>query len=414
VTVVVVETPPKVATTDDAATTVNAILAADMEVYIEDAGTYDPGPWIATRESIAEMVLIEMVTNPDGVTAHYSVRLDESRLKSFLEPLQEDLARDPSNARFIFNDSNGQLDLLSPSVQGRTLNIPATIQIINQMASVGTHSIPLVFNLVTPDVPDTATAAELGITQLVSSATTYFAGSSAARKNNVQTAASRFHGVVVMPGEEFSFNYYLGDVSISSGFDEALVIFNGRTIKGVGGGVCQVSTTAFQAAFFAGFPITQRVPHGYRVGYYERGEGAGMDATVFSPDVDMRFINDTPYHLLIETYPDLDKGTLTFKFYSTSDGRTVQKDGPYISNKVPHGPPLYEENAELVPGEVKQVDYAVDGADVKVIRIVYRNGEVLYRDTFLSHYLPWRAIYQVAPGHLPADAPAPTPTPTAY
>lgn len=406
VNVVIIETPPQIASADDAARAINAILASDIQIFIENPAPTDPGPWIASRESLADMLII------DRAEASYTIRLDESKLQAFLDPLGPELARDPTDARFVFNDDTKQLDLLASSTQGRALNIPATIQNINQMATNDKNrSIPLVFNFSNPDVPDTTTAAELGITQLVSSATTYFPGSSESRKNNVQNAASRFHGIVVKPGAEFSFNYYLGDVSPETGYDEAWIIFNGRTIKGVGGGVCQVSTTAFQAAFYAGFPITQRVEHGYRVGYYERGEGAGMDATVFSPVVDMRFINDTPYHLLIETYTDTKKNTLVFKFYSTSDGRTVQKDGPYISNIVPHGPAIYEESPDIAPGDVKQVDYAVNGADVKVVRIVYRNGEVISRDTFLSHYLPWQAVYQVAPGHIPAPAPAATPAP---
>ena len=191
------------------------------------------------------------------------------------------------------------------------------------------------------------------------------------------------------------------DVSTEEGFEEAFIIYNGRTIEGVGGGVCQVSTTAFQAAFYAGFPILERVPHAYSVGYYEVGEGIGMDATVYSPIVDMKFQNDTPYHLLIETSVNASQGQITFRFYSTSDGRTVQKDGPYVENIVPHGPPIYEENPTLTPGTVKQVDYAQDGKDVTVYRIVYRDGEVLYRDTFFSQYIPWQAIYQVAPGAAP-------------
>ncbi|MBN1427406.1 MAG: VanW family protein [Anaerolineae bacterium] len=402
VEVVVTETPPAIADADEAARTINTILGSDLEIFVENAATGDPGPWIASRESLAEMLVIE------SANSSYTVRLDETKLQDFLEPLDEKLVRDPVNAHFIFNDETKQLELLASSVQGRTLNIPATVQNINHLIiDEKTRKIPLVFDVVEPDVPETATAAELGITQLVSSATTYFPGSSESRKNNVRTAASRFHGVVVKPGDEFSFVYYLGDVSSETGYDEAWIIFNGRTIKGVGGGVCQVSTTAFQAAFYAGFPITQRVPHGYRVGYYERGEGSGMDATVFAPEVDMRFINDTPYHLLIETYTDTKNNTLTFKFYSTSDGRTVQKDGPYVTNIVAHGPAVYEENPELAPGTVKQVDFAVDGADVKVVRIVYRDGQVISRDTFLSHYLPWQAVYQVAPGHTPAPAAEP-------
>jgi vancomycin resistance protein YoaR len=172
----------------------------------------------------------------------------------------------------------------------------------------------------------------------------------------------------------------------------------------VGGGVCQVSTTALQAAFYAGYPIDERWPHGYRVGYYETGEGVGMDATVFAPIVDFRFTNDTPYHLLIETYTNREAATVTWKFYSTSDRRTVSKDGPYISNIVRHKGPLYEVNPDLRPGTRKQVDYAADGADVTVYRTVYREGLVLYQDTFTSHYLPWRAVYQVPPGEVPPGA----------
>ncbi len=404
VPIVVAETPPQIVSADDVAATINTILSSDLEVYIETPLQGDPGPWIATRESLAAMLIIDRAANPDGSGAHYVVQLNEGQLTSFLDPLIAPLARDPVNARFVFNDNTRQLEVLAPSRDGRRLDVPATIQLINQQVSAGEHRVPLVFQTLPPEVPDTATAEQLGITELISSATTYFGGSGAGRRANIQVAASRFHGLVIAPGEQFSFNHYLGDVSPETGFEKALIIYNGRTIEGVGGGVCQVSTTAFQAAFYAGFPINERWPHAYRVAYYERGEGAGMDATVYAPLVDMRFTNDTPYYLLIETYVDTANATLTFRFYSTSDGRTVQKDGPYITNIVPHGPPLYEENAELSPGQSRQVDFAVDGADVTVYRTVYRDGQVLYEDTFFSQYIPWQAVYQVAPGYIPPGA----------
>ena len=102
----------------------------------------------------------------------------------------------------------------------------------------------------------------------------------------------------------------LGDVSLDTGYAEALIIFGDRTIKGVGGGVCQVSTTLFRTAFFGGYQIDERWFHAYRVKYYEQTASgghdenlAGLDATVFAPQVDFRFTNDTPYWLLMETYP---------------------------------------------------------------------------------------------------------------
>jgi vancomycin resistance protein YoaR len=403
VEVVVTETPPAIMSADDVAETINTILVADLQLYIEEPLPEDPGPWNSTREALASMIVIDRVEHEDG-TAGYAARLDEAQLRAFLDPLAPRLARTPSDARFDFDAETGTLTPIVNSRRGRTLDVAATVQAINEGKANGQHQIPLVFDVIEPTVPDTATAEELGITELISSATTYFAGSSQERRANVKTAASRFHGVVVAPGEEFSFNEHLGDVSVETGFEQALIIYNGRTIEGVGGGVCQVSTTAFQAAFYAGYPINERWPHGYWVGYYDSGEGQGMDATVYSPLVDLRFTNDTPYHMLIETETDLSNLTVTFRFYSTSDGRTVQKDGPYIANRVPHGPPLYEENPELSPGQMKQVDYAVDGFDATVHRTVYRDGEVLYQDTFFSQYTPWQAVYQVPPGGIPAGA----------
>jgi vancomycin resistance protein YoaR len=401
VEVAVVETPPLVVSTEEVAAQIDAILADKLEVYIEDAYPDDPGPWLASREALADMLLLELIPSEDGQTAAYDIRLNEDQLRAFLEPRALELERAPVNARFDFDESTGTLAVLSDSQPGRELDIPATIQLINQMTVGGEHRVPLAFKTSDPAIPDTATAEELGIKEMVASATTYYYGSSNARRTNIATSASRFHGLVIEPGQEFSFNHYLGEVTGETGYEESMIIYNGRTIRGVGGGVCQVSTTAFQAAFYAGFPITERHPHGYWVGYYDSGEGKGLDATVYAPLVDLKFINDLSRHLLIETSTNAANSTLTFRFYSTGDGRTVQKDGPYISNRVPHGPPLYEENPELASGQVKQVEYAIDGFDATVERIVYRDGQIILQDTFFSRYVPWQAVFQVAPGEIP-------------
>lgn len=401
VPLVIVETQPRILNADDAAATINNMLEADMEVYIADPLLGDPGPWFASREAMADMLVVERRPTADGSADEYVLSLNEEQLYTFLEPLAPTLAHEPSSARFRWVAAGSEIEPIVASQAGRALNIPLTIAKINEVALSGGHSAPLVFDVIEPDVTESATGADLGITELVASATTYFAGSGAGRQTNIATAASRFNGLVILPEEEFSFNRYLGDVSEEEGFEKAFIIYNGRTIEGVGGGVCQVSTTVFQAAFYAGLPILERYPHGYRVSYYEVGEGAGMDATVFSPIVDFRFRNDTPYHLLIEVVFDRSRATLTFNFYSTGDGRTVQKSGPTISNIVPHGPPIYEENPAIPPGTVKKVDYAVDGADVTVYRTVYRDGQVLHQDTFYSQYVPWQEVYHVAPGYAP-------------
>jgi vancomycin resistance protein YoaR len=196
----------------------------------------------------------------------------------------------------------------------------------------------------------------------------------------------------------------MGDVSLESGFAEALIIYGGRTIKGVGGGVCQVSTTLFRGVFNAGFPIVERNPHAYRVSYYEMiasgavdSNLAGLDATVYFPLVDFKFKNDSPYWILMETYVNESGRSLTWKFYSTKDGRSVTWETTGPTNVVPAPPPLYEENPELKKNQMKQIDYAANGADITVTRTVMKDGAVYFQDQITTHYQPWQAVCEYGP-----------------
>ncbi|NDJ86217.1 MAG: hypothetical protein GYB66_10055 [Chloroflexi bacterium] len=399
INLVVAEQTPTIWDAEEAARLANIALdprGVSFFVPAEQGG--GAGPWTATPESIENMLRIERVDNGDG-TARYEVSITTDQTREFLNRIAPELEVRPVNARFIFNDDTRELEVIQPSQPGRILDIEATIPQFEQTVfSTDNRSVPLEFQTVQADIHDEMTAEELGIRENVISATTYFVGSSASRRTNVQVAAARFHGLVIPPNSVFSFNEWLGDVSLDSGYEEALIIYGDQTITGVGGGVCQVSTTVFQAAFYGGYPILERVPHGYRVAYYEQGEGAGMDATVYSPIVDFKFENDTDYHLLIETYTNTSRSTLTFKFYSTDIGRQVEKDGPYFRNTQPAPPPIYRET----PGVTRatQVDYAVSGAEVYVFRTIKdASGNILVdREEFFSNYVPWPAQYQVPPG----------------
>jgi vancomycin resistance protein YoaR len=251
-------------------------------------------------------------------------------------------------------------------------------------------------------------ASDMGILELVSSSRSFFRGSGDARLNNIAVGGATMHGVLVAPGELFSFNSFLGDVSLDTGFAEAWIIFGGRTIQGVGGGICQVSTTVYRAALFGGYPIDERNPHAYRVAYYEQGDdspGPGLDATVFKPIADFQFTNDRDAWLLINVEVDEDDGWITFRFFSTDDGRSVTVDPPLVSNVVEPEPPIYEENPDLETGMIEQVDWAASGADVSVYRVVQRNGEVLFDEEIVTRYQSWQAVYQYGIGtQLPQDA----------
>jgi vancomycin resistance protein YoaR len=358
----------------------------------------DAGPWTAQPDSIENMLRIERLDNPDG-TAAYDVYVTLDQARDFLTGLSEELSRPAQDSRFIFNDQTKQLEVIESSVNGRSLNIEATLAgFSSAVFSSDNRMVGLVFDEVVPTVNNNASAAELGINELVYEATTYYLGSPSSRRANIQVAAAKFHGIVIPPGGEFSFNEWLGEVDLGEGYEEALIIVGGQTITGVGGGICQVSTTVFQAAFYSGFPILERYPHGYRVAYYETGEGVGMDAAVYSPTVDFRFKNDSPHHLLIETYVRPANNTISVRFYSTDMGRRVVKEGPIIKNERPAPPPVYRADASLNSGEVLQTDYAVAGSEVFVYRTVYQGDEIIVdREEFYSNYTPWPSQFNVAP-----------------
>ncbi len=403
VPLVVREQQPNIIDVSAQAETARRILSQPMTLYVPNAAANDPGPWTYDVAVLAKMLTVRRVEN--GVATEIQVGLDPNQLREALINIAAYVDRKPENARFRFNDATHQLELIQYAKVGRAVDVSASIVTINEALLRGEHNIPLQIAETQPPVPDTATGEQLGITELLISETTYFYGSSAARIQNIQAAAARFDGLLVAPGETFSMGSAMGDVSLDNGFAEALIIYGGRTIKGVGGGVCQVSTTLFRTVFRYGFPVVERIPHAYRVSYYEQTASgavdpslAGLDATVYFPLVDFKFTNDTPYWILMETYVSPEARTITWKLYSTRDGRNVTWETTGPQNIVPPPKPIFEVNDELEKGQIKQVDWAASGADVVVTRTVFKNGAIYFTDQFKTHYEPWQAVCQIGPG----------------
>lgn len=403
VPLVIKETAPKLLDVSSQADAARRILSQPLTITIPNHRVSDPGPWTYDIPVLAKMLAVNVTENGSG--ADMQVGLDVAALRKSLNELKVLVDRNPANARFVFNDGTGQIEPIAASTIGRAMDVEASIAAINEALLRGEHNITLIVGEQLPAVQDTAIGTELGITQLVTEQTTYFYGSSAERIQNIMAASERYHGLLVAPGETFSMASVLGDVSLENGFAEALIIYGGRTIKGVGGGVCQVSTTLFRTVFFGGYPVIERYSHAYRVSYYEMDRSgsvntnyAGLDATVYFPLVDFKFQNDTPYWLLMETYVNVSARTLTWKIYSTSEGRSVTWETTGPMNTVPPTSPVFEENPELKEGEIKQVDYAAEGADVTVTRTVWRGGQVYFTDRFQTHYEPWSAVCQFGPG----------------
>jgi vancomycin resistance protein YoaR len=396
----VIETPPIIMDAREQAAIIQRVLFSPLTLSMPD-DQRDIGPWVIPVEKLAQMLVIER--REDSHQSGYQVTIDQTMLRDFLNGLGSSIEREVENARFIFNDDTRLLDLNQPSVIGRHLDIETSLNTITEELLAGEHAITLIVLIDQPAVLDDATADLLDIHELIWAETSYFYGSSPERIQNISAAAARFHGLLVPPGATFSMADALGDISLDNGYAEALIIFGDQTITGIGGGVCQVSTTLFRTAFHAGYPILERHAHAYRVSYYEQKPSggndpnlAGLDATVYVPLVDFKFTNDTQSWLLMETY--VHSSSITWKFYSTSDGRSVdwQTSGP--ENLVEAPEPLYRENPDLEEGEINQIDWEAEGADVVVTRNVYREGILLFQDTFRTHYLPWQAIFEYGPG----------------
>ncbi len=341
-----------------------------------------------------------------------SFLLDEKKLLSFLDArekfseenifiyIEEDVSprvnREPQNAVFQFESGN-VIEFL-PAKDGITIDKQLLKdQLIEKMSSLEesdekttTLAIP-----VQTDPPKITTdqVNNLGINELLGSGVSKFKGSIPGRIFNIGHASSKLNGALVAPGETLSFNDAVGEVSTLTGYKQAYVIKDGRTVLGDGGGVCQVSTTLFRAALTAGLPIEERRAHSYRVGYYEQNSPPGLDATVYSPTTDLKIKNDTPGYILVQTIFKPAEATLIFEIYGTNDGRRATTTKPIVTGVTAPPEDLYVDDPTLPIGVVKQVDYKAWGAKVVFNYKVERDGATIYEKTFVSNFRPWQAVY---------------------
>ena len=392
------ESPPREWNLHEAAVLIETALSTPLHLVGTDRNGALLAPWIITQDQIRSA--LEVTLRAAGEGMYYEVDLDLSALARYLGSLSPSLSKPAIDGLFDFDPASGNLNALSASSQGRRLDVEETIKRLETAVfDPVNRRVAMVFEPLTPRFHEGLTAGELGITELVAEATTYYWGSWQNRRTNIAIGTGALNGIIIAPGEEFSFNYYLGDITPSAGYLEGSVILGGATVTGIGGGICQVSTTMFRAAFSGGYAITERNSHGYRVGYYEyAGAGPGLDAAIWQPEVDLRFQNNTPHHLLIESSFLPAQDALQFRFYSTRHWSTVI-ESPIIRDNVGAPESKFVEASDLALGQIRQIDYSADGADVWVYRNIYdTEGSLIKRDQAFTHYSPWQAVFEVAPG----------------
>ncbi|MCL4353855.1 VanW family protein, partial [Patescibacteria group bacterium] len=349
-----------------------------------------------SSNSLSNLSLIAQ-TYLNGVYLQPSYTYSETKLRELISPLVIQLEKKPVNAQFKFE--NGRVTSFRPATDGQTIDFKELSNRISlKIAPIVLSGKPqeIIINVPIKIIPPEVTNEKvnnMGIKEQIGEGTSLFQHSIPRRIFNVTLASARLNGILIAPNEIFSFNKALGDVSAFTGYQQAYVIQNGRTVLGDGGGVCQVSTTFYRAALNSGLPIVERTAHAYRVGYYEQDSGPGIDSTVYSPSVDLKFKNDTGHYILVQTAIDPTVLRLTVTFYGTSDGRVATVTTPVIVSQTPPPPAIYQDDPTLPKGEVRQVDFAAWGANVYFTRTVVRNGQTLISEKISSNFRAWQDIF---------------------
>jgi len=326
--------------------------------------------------------------------------LNEEAISAYVTEIAGKLNTAPQDVRVrVVNDK--VVDFVAPQ-SGRTLKEDETIKLIidtldeRRFGKETTREISLPVTIKKPLIDETASS--LGVTELFGEGATTFTGSPKNRIHNIKNGVKFLSGILIPPGEEFSTIESLGRISNTTGYLPELVIKGNRTIPEYGGGLCQVSTTLFRAVLNAGLPITARRNHSYRVSYYEKDAegnfiGPGLDATIYSPNPDFRFLNDTDSTILVQGVVEGDK--ITFSLYGTKDGRVAEVDGPHTLSTFGAGAPIYVDTDTLKKGVTKRLETAhAGGTAVATYKVTYPDGEVNEQE-FKSYYRGWPARYLV-------------------
>lgn len=314
-----------------------------------------------------------------------NIKINQDKIFAYLEKISKEVDIQAKDAKFKLEDN--RVAEFQKSIDGIVLNIEKSADniedaILNKATS--TANLIIETAIAKNSVGDIN---NLGINELIGIGASNFSGSPKNRRHNIAIGAKAINGILIKPKEEFSLNNGLGKINASAGYLRELVIKGNKTVPEYGGGLCQIATTMFRVALDAGLPITERRPHAYRVFYYEP---AGTDATIYSPRPDVRFINDTDNHILIQT--NIQGDELIFEFWGDAAGREVEITDPKIFNIVSPGPTKFIETEDLDPGKKRCTESSHNGADAEFTRkIIYPDGEIK-EEVWKSHYRPWRAV----------------------
>ncbi|MEK7590896.1 MAG: VanW family protein [Patescibacteria group bacterium] len=279
------------------------------------------------------------------------------------------LKREPRDV-VIRKSSTGSIVFDGVGALGRVVDLRRSAELIAEALESGMTDIALVVEETQPSITvDDPELRALSIREIVTVGESNFAGSPIPRRHNIGIGLSKFNGHLIPKNTVFSFNDVLGQVDARAGYWKELVIMGEHTLPEYGGGLCQVSTTAYRGVWEYGFPITGRRNHSFAVSYYAPH---GTDATIYPPHTDMKFLNDSPGALLLQTYHENDRAY--FIYYGTKDDRTAEVIGPYTWDFRPPPPDRTDYTTEIPAGTSRKAGEQHPGLKAQWFRIVKMPG----------------------------------------
>ncbi len=375
-----------------------AVTTADAEAALE-----------TVRQMIGRPIWLEhgsggWTLEPAQLTAAVEIRINETGIHPGIEvtrfndlflKMEDTLSAEPRQGMFEFDEKQDRVLAFQPGHPGQRLDRPALERdILDAVHRPGERRVQVPVILLNKEFDTSSNA--LGIKDLLGVGSSIYKGSPDYRDHNIAVGAAKLDGMIVRPGDTFSFNERIGAFTKAEGWVEGSVIVEDRTEQGIGGGICQVSTTLFRAALAAGLPIEERWPHLYRVRYYEMGGlPIGYDSTIFSPGIDLKFRNDFENPIMLRVLIDRRLATLDFEIWGTADGRKVTLNKPRLWDWEDPPPDEGIVNSEEEPDFEDQLEYAKEGVKASITRtVVLADGETR-TGTFLSTYEAWPNRYVV-------------------
>jgi vancomycin resistance protein YoaR len=369
---------------------------------------YEGTRWKLPRWRIAELLSLP-------VAGETKVAIAGRGAEAWFAKLRKTVERAPVDAGF---EAAGDGVRIVPGKDGLAVDVPATATALLAAATSTTNRTADLLVRTAPPERSTADAQAMGVERRLASYTTLYAGSWD-RITNLQLAVSLLDGALVPPGGTFSFNERVGERTIERGFRSAPVIIKDEYEEDVGGGVSQVATTVFNAAWEAGLKIAERAPHSLYISRYQ----TGRDATVNYPDLDLKFVNDTPKWILVAGASG-DAG-ITVSLYGGGPERRVESGEATLRVTGP-APIRRVKDPALLKGQTEIEEEGSPARAASVTRTVYdEEGNVLHDETWNTSYRGEYRIIRVGTkpkpkpvkpdpkrkDEAPPAEPAPTPDP---